>query len=243
MKYLKWTGIGILVLLLLMAVGTEIYLSDYYHSTQTLSQMQEESSCAIQETEYGIEIYGKNIDSPQKTGIIFYPGGKVEYTAYIPLLERLAEQGYPCFICKMPGNLAVFDIDAGVKVMEAYLEIENWYIAGHSLGGAMASAFSAEQGDGMKGTILLAAYPSSDLRQTNQRMVSIKGSCDLVLNQEKYVDNKNNAPKDSIYEVIKGGNHAYFGDYGEQKGDGTAEISREEQQKEAARLIIRFLER
>ena len=37
--------------------------------------------------------------------------------------------------------------------------------------------------------------------------------------------------------MIEGGNHAQFGDYGLQKGDGQAGISREEQQEITARLI------
>ncbi|MBN2882364.1 MAG: hypothetical protein JXN10_02475, partial [Clostridia bacterium] len=40
---------------------------------------------------------------------------------------------------------------------------------------------------------------------------------------------------------ITGGNHAYFGNYGEQKGDGTASISREEQQNITAKAVIDFM--
>ena len=43
--------------------------------------------------------------------------------------------------------------------------------------------------------------------------------------------------------VITGGNHAWFGSYGEQKGDGTAAISHEEQWLETVNYILGILEK
>ena len=54
------------------------------------------------------------------------------------------------------------------------------------------------------------------------------------------LDLKELVKADEVFE-IKAGNHAYFGDYGEQEGDGTALISREEQQKQAVEQIISFI--
>lgn len=45
-------------------------------------------------------------------GFIFYPGGKVEYTAYSPLMLALAEQNILCVLLEMPFNLAVLDSSA-----------------------------------------------------------------------------------------------------------------------------------
>ena len=45
-----------------------------------------------------------------------------------------------------------------------------------------------------------------------------------------------------IQYEISGGNHAYFGNYGEQKGDGTASITRESQQEQAVEQIMLFIE-
>lgn len=72
-------------------------------------------------------------------GLIFYPGGKVENTAYAPLLHDLAEDGILCVLVKMPCNLAVLDMNAADSIPERFSEVTDWYIGGHSLGGAMAA--------------------------------------------------------------------------------------------------------
>ena len=48
----------------------------------------------------------------------------------------------------------------------------------------------------------------------------------------------------SVYEefCIQGGNHAGYGDYGVQKGDGEADVSAKEQQEETAEKIVEFCE-
>ena len=44
-------------------------------------------------------------------------------------------------------------------------------------------------------------------------------------------------------EIIRGGNHAGFGRYGTQSGDGERTISLDDQQDQAARLLAAFLGR
>ena len=51
---------------------------------------------------------------------------------------------------------------------------------------------------------------------------------------EKY---RENLPADFTEVVIPGGCHAYFGCYGAQKGDGTPEITNEEQIRRTAEAI------
>ena len=41
------------------------------------------------------------------TGLILYPGGRVDYRAYAPTARQIAEQGYLVIIVRMPLNLAV----------------------------------------------------------------------------------------------------------------------------------------
>lgn len=57
------------------------------------------------------------------TGLIFYPGGKVQYEAYAPLLYHLAENGIFCVLLHMPGNLAVLSVygtEDGVLKQDSY---------------------------------------------------------------------------------------------------------------------------
>jgi hypothetical protein len=62
------------------------------------------------------------------------------------------------------------------------------------------------------------------------------------MDREKYEKNRSNLPDDMREVVIEGGNHAYFGMYGEQKGDGRASISRERQIEITADAICEFVD-
>ena len=62
-----------------------------------------------------------------------------------------------------------------------------------------------------------------------------------VLNEKKYKKNRKNLPTDLSELVIDGGNHAYFGAYGEQKGDGVATVSNAEQIYVTASHIYLFI--
>ena len=68
-------------------------------------------------------------------------------------------------------------------------------------------------------------------------VVSIYGDRDGVLDREAYEDNFANLPPDVFEVVIEGGNHANFGNYGNQPGDNAAEVSAEVQQKQTMSAI------
>ena len=174
-------------------------------------------------------------------GFVFYPGGKVEYEAYAPLMEKLAEQGVLCVLLHMPANLAVLDVNAADGIQEEFPNITEWYIGGHSLGGSMAASYLGEHAEEYEGLILIASYSTADLKGTDLNVLSIYGENDQVLNVEKYRDNKDNLPEDYKEMIIEGGNHAYFGSYGEQDGDGKANISNAEQIEFAANEIEKML--
>ncbi len=175
-------------------------------------------------------------------GIIFYPGGSVEAKAYAPLMHAIAEEGYLCVIVKMPLKLAVLDTDKADIVRADYPNVADWYMAGHSLGGAMAATYAHENAAQLRGVILLAAYSTEDLTKDNLEVLSIYGSLDGVLNMENYEEYRSNLPADMTELVISGGNHSYFGNYGEQKGDGVAELTATEQQSLTEEAICEILE-
>ncbi len=169
-------------------------------------------------------------------GLILYPGGRVDFRAYAPTAQAIADQGYFVALVRMPLSLAVFDPDAAAEVIAAHPEIERWAVGGHSLGGAMAANFAAAHPGSVQGLVLWAAYPASsdDLSQSGLRVVSISASLDGLATPEKIAASRPLLPPDTVWVVIEGGNHAQFGWYGDQNGDNPAAISREEQQ---ARII------
>ena len=226
---------------LILACG--IYLSDYYKADFS------EIERVLGKSEN--QLYEKSLlkegtlcflpKAGAKTGFVFYPGGKVQYNAYEPLLAKLAEKGIACFLVKMPFNLAVFNINGAEKVLNQFPEIENWFIGGHSLGGSMAASFLGKNQFDIKGLILLASYSTMDFSESDIRLLSIFGSEDGVLNLEKYTENKSHFSKNAKEVVIEGGNHAGFGFYGPQKKDGKASISSINQIEQTARLILEFI--
>ena len=164
-----------------------------------------------------------------KAGIIMYPGGKVQYEAYAPLMQECANRGILCVLVEMPFNLAFFDGDEALDVIKEYPYISDWYVMGHSLGGAIAAGFVRDNYDLVKGIIFLGAYSTYDLTNKNLKILSIYGSEDKVMNRDRYDSTKSNLGSDLVEVVLPGGCHSYFGDYGMQEGDGNPTISREEQ--------------
>lgn len=231
-KKLKTVFLVLASLILMLIAAFYIYVSDYYKADATaveaLNRDLKENKAFIKND---FIIIPSRVESD--SALIFYPGGKVEAEAYYPLLSRLAEKGITCILVKMPFHLAFFDSSAADRVYETLPEINHWYIGGHSLGGAMASKYMSEHPENLEGLILLGAYVYGDVPST--KTLTIYGTKDGVLNTEKIKSSHNQLP-------IIGGNHAHFGDYGNQKGDKDADISREEQQEKTATAIKVFVQ-
>ncbi len=227
---LKITLIVILTVVLAIVVGGTIYVKDYYHSDESVAAILNNENVQIEKN------YITFGDEKAETGIIFYPGGKVEHTAYAPLMNQLADKGCFVVLVKMPFNLAVFDIDAADEIRETFGQ-KQWYIGGHSLGGAMANSNLGKQPKSYQGLILLGAYLTDDLSAYDGIVVSIYGSEDQVLNKEKYDEGLEYKPSKYYELVLSGGNHCQFGNYGFQKGDGIASISASNQQQQTSDFI------
>jgi pimeloyl-ACP methyl ester carboxylesterase len=225
---------------LVTAIGFGIFVSDYYRADR------DEIDEYINRYDI-VEVYqlggGLTVFEPaagSRVGFIFYPGGKVEAYSYAPLMNALAERGITAVLCEMPFNLAVFDINAADRAISSLPEVEEWYIGGHSLGGSMAAIYLASHKEKLSGIVLLGSYSIDNL--TDCPTLSVYGSEDGVMNREKYENNRSNLPDDMREVVIEGGNHAYFGMYGEQKGDGRASISPTEQIEITADAICEFVD-
>lgn len=218
-----------------------IYVSDYYRVDGAAIVTHAESCEGYAYISFPDEKTAVFAPEGAKAGLVFYPGGKVEFSSYIPLMAALAEKGILCVLVDMPFNLAVLDVNAADGIREKYPEIENWYIGGHSLGGSMAASYVADKDDSFDGLILLGAYSTADLADTSLRVLSIYGSEDKVMNREKYEKYKPNLPENYTEYVIDGGCHAYFGMYGAQDGDGVPTISNVDQINITAEKIAELI--
>lgn len=193
------------------------------------------------------------------TGLLFYPGGLVDNHVYDVLLSRFAAEGYLVVVVKMPGNLAVFDSDEGISVIEEYPEVDTWVIAGHSLGGAMAAASVNENRTVYKGLILMDSYPpdSDDLSNWTGVVLCLFSSIEKISDEERLNKTLNLIPPGTwldassrtypaatsnytVLHQIDGGSHSYFGSYGPQDGDFTPYISEYDFHSEVLEYMIEF---
>ncbi len=176
-------------------------------------------------------------------GFIIYPGGRVDFRSYAPLAHSIAAEGYIVVIPLMPLNLAVFGVGAAKDIIKAWPIVNSWAIGGHSLGGTMAAQFAYENPSMVKGLVLLAAYPASgtDLSKSNLSVTTIHGSNDGVVSTAQIDDSLKLLPPSTVRVEIVGGNHAQFGWYGNQAGDNTATITRENQQNQTITATLQLL--
>lgn len=220
----------LLVLLALVVVGGVafvVYARDYYHAEPEALDVLDDP---------GVDDHGDVValwpEGEPVAGLVFYPGAKVEAESYLPLLDSLRDRGIACFLVRMPLNFAFFKIDAASGVMNEFPQIDNWYVGGHSLGGAMASVYASGHEDEVDGLVLLGSSIYGDYPP--EEALTVYGS----LNQsvEDRIDYTENVVE------IEGGNHAQFGNYGPQAGDEPATITADEQQEVTADAIQDFVE-
>ncbi|MBC2043759.1 alpha/beta hydrolase [Listeria seeligeri] len=184
--------------------------------------------------------------TPRKTdagmSVILYPGAFIDGLSYAPLAKELASSGYKTYIVEMPLNLAVFGKNRAADIIDEAPD-EKFVIGGHSLGGVMSSRFAHDNEDEIQGVFFLASYPDEKgtLKNASFPAISITATNDKVLNKDSYNESKKYLPKDTTFVSIEGGNHAQFGSYGTQHGDGKATISGTEQTEQVANAMISWL--
>ena len=228
--------LSVIVLMVALLAGAFLwYVGDYYHA----DAVAQKALLGTDDVEVTTMDDGSIAFVPQdpRLGLVFYPGGKVEPEAYAPLLLDCAEQDVLCVLLQPAFNLAILDTDAADGVTGQFPEVDEWYLGGHSLGGVVASGYLADHLDEYEGVVLLAAYPMDDLSDTSEQVLCIVGTNDGVLNRSRYDEARELLPAEARELELDGGNHAQFGSYGEQDGDGEATVSPEEQWEQTAEAI------
>ncbi len=211
-------------LVLVFFCGLGIYASDYRELDPDYQYVLD-SDTVVQYDNMVHYVADSNI------GIVFYQGGRVDYLAYAPLMAKFQAEGINCFLIDTPYNMACFGINRADDIIAEYTSITNWYVAGHSLGGVAANMYATSNSDSINGVIFMGIYLSADYDVNNT--ITIYGSNDLrVGDSVTYTTN--------VY-VIEGGNHAQFGNYGANSGDGVATISDTEQQDITVQLVLDWM--
>jgi hypothetical protein len=234
-----------LILGIVVAVLLALGVAGYLWLTNLVDPMPETDTALVADTGVTVETEPWLSFIPEDaadTGFIFYPGGRVPAQAYAPPIRAIAEAGYLSVVPSMPFGLAVLAPDTADDIIAAHPEIESWVIGGHSLGGAMAAQY-ADGTDEIEGLALWAAYPpgGTDLSEQSIEVTSIYATEDGLTSLDEIETSRAQLPPDATFVEIDGGNHAGFGWYGEQDGDGAATIGREEQQAQVVDATLELL--
>lgn len=239
----KWITRIVLSLLILLMIGTVGFV---WWGSHPLEAMPAALKALESDDRVIVDANQWITFSPQKgspdLGVILYPGGHVDPIAYAPLASAMASVGYLVVIPRMPLNLAIFNLNVAAEIMDAHPDFKTWVIGGHSLGGAMAAEYAAAHPSTIDGLFLWASYSAertdvSDLHDL--KVLSIYGTEDGGV--EDIRASRQRLPQDTVWVEMEGANHAQFGWYGDQPGDGIATISREAQQEIILENTLSFL--
>ncbi len=178
-------------------------------------------------------------ETASESGLVFICGSGVAAEAYAPLLRPLAEDGFPVIIVRLPWRFAPLEkhkraaLDRVRHAMASYRHVQNWLLAGHSLGGALACRLVRAEPEQFRGLVLIGTtHPKEfDMSDLTLPVVKVAGTHDGVAPMEKVKANRHLLPSHTVFRWIEGGNHSRFANYGHQLFDGTATISRDDQQR------------
>lgn len=175
----------------------------------------------------------------EDVGLLFYPGAKVAPEAYAARLSGLVtELGMTVVIVEPPLNLSLVDRRAPDRFTGVAPEVDTWLVGGHSMGGVRACEL-AEESDAL---VLFASYCATDLSTSETPVLSLSGSEDGLSTPEKISDHRDALPESATMVEIAGASHASFGDYGPQRGDGTAVIDDAEMDAAVEEAVAELLD-
>lgn len=242
----RWRTVGRtgLVLLSLGGIAVLAWLKPFVAVEPALAAMA--SDAAVSVAEYPTQIVMTPTTAVAATSVFFQPGARVDARAYAAVLRPLAEAGHRVVISKQPFGIAFFNISAFASVQGAYPDAADWVVGGHSLGGTVAcidaDAHDSDAASPVRGLLLYASYPASDMSSSlTASVLSISGSDDGLATPAKIDAAKPLLPPSTDYQVIEGAVHSYFGDYGPQPGDGTPTISHDDARTQISGLSVAFV--
>lgn len=214
--------VALLAVLLLAVIGLVAWAKTGVRQAEQapLQAVHARSGISVEEDDTAIVLRPDGADATG-TGLVFFPGGKVEPAAYAArLLDLAADEQITVVIAKPYLGMALLDPRGLDTFTELAGEREMWIVGGHSLGGVRACLL-AEEADAL---VLMASYCANDLSSAQLPVLSIAGSEDGLSTPQQIADARGKLPPDAWMIEIPGAAHASFGDYGPQDGDGTAQI-------------------
>lgn len=232
-------------LLVLAWVAGLAWLRPFPAEATAMAAMTSDGQVAVSESATQIVLIP--VGARSSVGVFFQPGARVDARAYAAHLRPVAAAGHVVVIAKQPLGIAFLATGAFESAMEARGEVQRWVIAGHSLGGTVAAMEAADpqarQPDQLGGLVLWGSYPANPVRDLIPgKVLSISGSKDGLTTPADIDASRADLPADTAFDVIEGGNHAQFGDYGPQPGDGTPTMSADQAREEISAATLTFVD-
>ncbi len=225
----------LMMLVVVLIFSATIYLGRSYKADAEALSVYEMDDIVVTKTSYGIEVSAPTKEN--QWGFLIYPGAQIEPEAYLPLARETALRfKATAVIVDFPLNFAFFDWKIGKKAMDA-LEIDNWILIGHSLGGAFGSKL-ANQDERIAGLVMLASYPADNLSKSGLPVISLNAQLDAVMTEAEFNKKREKFPANTEFYVIGGANHSQFGSYGLMAEDSVASISAQKQRE----IVLDFME-
>lgn len=228
------------ILLVVLVVGLLVGYGWLWYSTEKNRAIPTQDALAALETDAAVIVEAGDWlvmrpgASEPTTGLIVYPGAHCDVRGYAPVLRQIAARGYLVVGVSMPFDFSIFAPNSADDVREAFPEIRQWVIAGHSMGGAMASRYAFGHQQDLAGLILWDSYPpeSNSLADSRLPIVHIHRATLDGEPPQKFIEQKYLFPAASRWVPVSGGNHMYFGSFigGAYEEEWDAVIEREEQQ-------------
>lgn len=242
----RWVVVGgraLAATLCLTIVGSIVYLRPFGATDDALRSVKGTDAVSVTTTPTRITLTPRAAAGTSRptiqSGLIFQPGARVDPRAYVRLLSPISAAGVLVVIVKQPMGIGFTATGAPSGIIEDHPDVAHWSVGGHSLGGVAASSYVEDHPDQVDGLLLWASYPLGSLAGLDHVAVtSIYGTEDGLATPEDIKDSRADLPPDTTYVDVTGGVHAFFGDYGEQPGDGTPTVSREQAQTEIVEASV-----
>ncbi|WP_130011154.1 alpha/beta hydrolase [Serinicoccus sediminis] len=240
-RWMQVVGAAVAIVLSLLVLGVLGWLRPFGASPQAVALM--DGTPEVEVTDAASRITLTPTAAAPTTGLVFQPGARVDPRAYLPLLSEVAADGYLVVVVKQPFDIGFTAVGAPERVVADHPEVAAWATGGHSLGGVVASAYAADHPDEVDGLLLWASYPLDDLSSREDLAVTtVSGSEDGLATPEDIGASLADLPPQTEVVEVAGAVHAFFGDYGEQPGDGTPGTSRAEAQTQIVGASTALLE-
>lgn len=242
----RWISRGFLA----WAVLSSVWLVNSYRTQGVDSRLlQADARAAVREDAAYLEF--QPAAPGARTALLFFCGAGVAAQAYAPLLRPVADAGFPVVIVKLPYRFAPLQshkaeaLARAASAMAAHPGVAGWVVAGHSQGAALAARLAGGGGRGAAALVLIGTtHPKEhSLAALTMPVAKVYAGNDDVAPAARVLANRRLLPPQTEMVQIVGGNHAQFGHYGRQLGDGAATITREAQQEQARAVLLKALRR